>query len=178
MKQYYALFIIASTILLLPLLNVGVFAQSDAQNTAEKPMVVSTDKGSIDVELSLSPLPLEPEQETKMHIRFLQKGTTVVQQHIDYQVFVEKDGKEVFRIPLTHTNPGTVTIPYMFTSPGSFTAGVEVEGILFQPIPKETATFSVSVIPEFSASAVVAMVGAIAVALLFTRRLIPSQLKI
>lgn len=178
MKQHFALIIIASTILLLPSLNVGAFAQSDAQNTSEKPMVVSTDKGSIDVELSLSPLPLEPEQETKMHIRFLQKGTTVVQQHIDYQVFVEKDGKEVFRIPLTHTNPGTVTIPHTFTSPGSFTAGVEVEGILFQPIPKETATFSVSVIPEFPASAVAVMVGGIAVTLLFTRRLIPSHLKI
>lgn len=178
MKQYYALVIVASTILLFPLVYVDAATESGAQNSSEKPMVTATDKGSIDVELSLSPLPLEPDQETKMHIRFLQKGTTVVQQHIDYQVFVEKDGKEVFRIPLTHTNPGAVTIPYAFTSPGSFTASVEVEGILFQPIPKETATFSVSVVPEFPASAVVVMVGAIAVALLFTRRLIPSQLKI
>lgn len=178
MKQYYALVIIASTILLFPLVHVGAVTESGTQNGSEKPMVVATDKGSIDVELSLSLLPLEPEQETKMHIRFLQKGTTTVQQHIDYKVFVEKDGKEVFRIPLTHTNPGAVTIPYTFTSTGSFMVGVDVEGILFQPIPKETAMFSVSVVPEFPASAVVVMVGAIAVTLLFTRRLIPSQLKI
>ncbi len=119
------------------------------QGDSNKPMVARTDKGSLDVELSLSPMPVEPDKETKLHIRFLQKGTEVVQPHIDYQVFASKDGNEVFRIPFTHTSEGVVTIPYAFNSTGSFVVGVEVYGILFQPIPKETATFPIVVVPEF-----------------------------
>ncbi|MEM2759398.1 MAG: hypothetical protein QXW73_01225, partial [Nitrososphaerales archaeon] len=121
------------------------------------------------VELSLSPFPVEPQQETKMHIRFLQKGKDTVQQHIDYKIFVEKDGIEVFRIPLTHTNPGEVTIPYSFTSTGNFMIGVDVEGILFQPIPKETAVFSVTVVPEFPVSVMFVTAAILALMLLIIR---------
>jgi len=172
MKQYHGLIFFASIILLFPLTYVAAV-------TTDESMIAPTDKGSVDIELSLSPLPLEPEQETKIHIRFLQKDKDEVQQHIDYQVFVEKDGNEVFRIPPSHTNLGEVTIPYTFTSTGNFVIGVEVRGIHFQPIPNETATFSVTVVPEFPVGSVVAMAGAIAAALLLTRsKLIPNPLKV
>jgi predicted secreted protein with PEFG-CTERM motif len=172
MKQYCGLIFLASAAILFPLAYVSAAAE-------DEPMIAATDKGSLDVELSLSPLPLEPDQETKMHIRFLQKGKNEVQQHIDYQVFVEKDGKEVFRIPSTHTNPGEVTIPYTFTSTGSFMIGVEVKGLHFVPIPTETAFFSVTVVPEFPTGSVIVMASAITAVLLLARaRLIPHMLKI
>lgn len=156
-------------------MNDAVFAQNEDN---DMPMVASTDVGSVDVELSWSPTPLEPDQETRLHIRFLQPDTDVVQIHIDYKIFIESNGREVFRIPLTHTNPGIVTIPYTFTNVGDFIIGVEVEGILFQPIPMETAMFSVVVVPEFPIALIV-MAGAVAGVLLFTRtRLIPNQLRV
>lgn len=145
------------------------FAYSYAQE--EGPMRSPTDNESIDVEISLSPMPLEPDQETRMHIRFLQKDRDVVQPHIDYQVYVKNNGEEVFRIPLTHTNPGIVTIPYTFTSTGSHTIGVEVEGILFQPIPEEVVEFSVNVVPEFPLSVMVVAAAVIAVSIFATRRM-------
>ncbi len=135
----------------------------------EGPIVTSTDKDSIDVELSWSPTPLEPDQETKMHIRFLQKDKGILQQHVDYKIFIEKDGSEVYRIPITHTNPGEVTIPYTFTTTGDFLIGIDVEGILFQPIPKETATFSILVVPEFPVSAIIVMSVVIAFVVLLAR---------
>ncbi|NMJ86706.1 MAG: hypothetical protein EX285_02510 [Thaumarchaeota archaeon] len=145
-----------------------VFAQETVEDE-NKPMIAPTDKGSIDVELSWSPIPLEPEQTTQLHIRFLQKDKVTLQQHIDYKIFVENDGIEVFRIPLTHTNPGEVTIPYAFTSTGSFLIGVDVEGILFQPISKETATFSVVVVPEFPISVMFIMTIVIAATIISIR---------
>jgi hypothetical protein len=157
-------------------LTVDDLAFAQETDDVDKPMIASTDKGLLDVELSLSPVPVEPDRETKLQIRFLQKDKSEVQQHIDYRIFIEKDGSEVFRIPNTHTNPGEVTMPYTFTSTGNFLIGVEIVGIHFQPIPTETATFSVVVVPEFPVGAAIAMAGAIATVLLFThRRLIPMH---
>ncbi len=166
-RMYYFSSFIILTVIILTGVNV-VFAQETVEDE-NKPMIAPTDKGSIDVELSWSPIPLEPEQTTQLHIRFLQKDKVTLQQHIDYKIFVENDGIEVFRIPLTHTNPGEVTIPYAFTSTGSFLIGVDVEGILFQPISKETATFSVVVVPEFPISVMFIMTIVIAATIISIR---------
>ena len=48
-------------------------------------------------------------------------------------------------IPLTHTSPGKVKIPVEFTSSGEHQVIIEMEGILFQPIPVETTVFTINV---------------------------------
>jgi hypothetical protein len=151
------------------IMSPGLQVLAEESGDISGPMIAATDKGSLDVELTVSPIPLEPEQETKLHIRFLRQGKDVVQEHIDYNIFVEKDGVEAFRIPLTHTNPGIVTIPYTFTSTGNFMIGVDVHGILFQPIPKETAKFSVTVVPEFPVGLALVMGFVTAVAVVLSR---------
>ncbi len=167
MRRTYSHTLLVVTMIIL---TAGGYASAqEGTGGMDQPMITSTDKGSLDVELSWSPVPLEPEQETKLHIRFLQKDKGVLQQHIDYKIFIEKDGREVFTTPLTHTNPGEVTIPYTFTSKGDFRTSVDVEGILFQPIPKETATFSVVVVPEFPLNVMIILSAVIAFSVLLPR---------
>jgi len=70
-----------------------------------------------------------------------------IQQHIDYRVSVTKDGDYVFgpMSRLLHTSPGTITIPVQFSENGSHIVHIEIEGILFQPIPLEIATLTINV---------------------------------
>ena len=80
-------------------------------------------------------------------ISFLKPDTERIQLHIDYRVSVTKDGDYVFgpMSRLLHTSPGTITIPVQFSENGSHMIHIEVEGILFQPIPIETATLTINV---------------------------------
>ena len=80
-------------------------------------------------------------------ISFLKPDTERIQLHIDYRVSVTKDGDYVFgpMSRLLHTSPGTIIIPVQFSENGSHIVHIEVEGILFQPIPLETATLTINV---------------------------------
>ena len=123
-------------ILLIPLLLVPAFAESQT---------LSTDKGAIDVNVSYDNI--EPNIQTKINIDFLNPVTQKTQEHIDYTVTVTKDGQQVFGpIPLTHTSIGTVKIPIEFNQgEGVYKMDFEIEGILFQPLPTETVSFDITV---------------------------------
>lgn len=111
-----------------------------------KQQIVSTDKGTLDVGLSTIPAHPQLGEQTKLKIDFINKSTKVVQEHIDYSIAVTKGNNQVFGIPLTHTAIGSVTIPYEFKEAGEYTVSVEVQEIVFQPIPTETASFVISVV--------------------------------
>lgn len=118
---------------LLPLLLLPAFAQM------EQP----TDKGTLIVRISTEPPKPVIGDLTKLHIDFVNPTTSGIQEHIDYKVVVTKDGNTIFGpIPLTHTSVGSVTIPVEFKEAGEHQIKVDVEGILFQPIPPESVTFS------------------------------------
>ena len=51
-----------------------------------------TDEGTYEVELVLSPAPIEPNKETGLRMRYVQAGKDIVQQHVDYSLFIEKEG--------------------------------------------------------------------------------------
>ena len=91
----------------------------------------------MDVKLTYDPI--EPNVQTKINIDFINPQTQKVQEHIDYTIAVSKDGETVFGpIPLTHTSLGSVKIPIEFNlGEGIYSMDFEVEGILFQPIPKK-----------------------------------------
>ncbi len=134
-------------ILFLGIVLVLSISYAYAQESSEP---IKMEAKSVDVELIIEPFPIEPEQQTKFDIRFVEKGSDKTQIHIDYIVSIkDAEGNEIFRTPLTHTNEGEITIPYVFSSQGSHTIIVEVQGILFQPIPTETVEFSINVVPEF-----------------------------
>jgi hypothetical protein len=112
----------------------------------------STNASSLDVLL----VPLSNVSREEMHFRvgFLQPNTNELQRHVDFNLIVLKDGKEVFsasnqtgqpQIPL-HSIPGTMDIPlftYDFQKAGEYTIKIPVFGILFNPIMPEEAEFRI-----------------------------------
>ena len=115
-----------------------------AQEQSEQQTVL-TDKETLEVGLSTIPAHPQPGEQTKFKIDFINKNTKAVQEHIDYSITVTKGNDQVFGIPLTHTAIGSVTIPYEFQNVGEYKLSVDIQGIVFQPIPTETASFVISV---------------------------------
>jgi len=104
---------------------------------------------SLDVELKIDQS-IEVDKPTMLNVRFLEKGTNKTQIHVDYVVSIrDANNAEIFRTPLTHTNEGIVQLRYVFPASGDYTIAIDMEGILFVPIPKESVTFNINVIPEF-----------------------------
>jgi hypothetical protein len=126
--------------ILLAFVLLPVYAQEQSVE-----MIQPTDKGTINVGLSTIPATSNIGEQTKFKINFINKNTNAIQEHIDYSITVKKGTTQVFGIPLTHTVVGSVTIPYEFTEGGVYQVSVDVQGILFQPLPTESAVFSVSV---------------------------------
>jgi len=120
---------------------------SDSNESIEYSQIVSTSDGTLDVGIYTIPEIPNTEEPTKLKIDFLKSGTEKIQQHIDYRVSVTKDAEYVFgpMSRLLHTSPGSITIPVEFSENGSHIVHIEMEGILFQPIPLETASFTLNI---------------------------------
>ncbi|MGI0040948.1 MAG: CFI-box-CTERM domain-containing protein [Nitrosopumilaceae archaeon] len=128
------------SVVLLAFVLLPVYAQEQSVD-----MIQPTDRGTINVGLSTIPATPNIDEQTKFKINFINKNTNTIQEHIDYSINVTKGTTQVFEILLTHTAIGSVTIPYEFTEGGAYQVTVDVQGILFQPIPTESAVFAVSV---------------------------------
>jgi len=128
-------------LLILPLLLTPAFAES----AGDYEQVLPSENGTLDIGLSVVP-EAKANSVSKLEIGWIKPGFNKIQEHIDYRVTVIKDGQNIFGpIPLTHTSPGTVKIPVEFTSNGEHQVKIEMEGILFQPIPLETTIFTINV---------------------------------
>ena len=123
-------------LLLIPLLVIPAYGESQT---------LPTEEGTLDVKLTYDAI--EPNIQTKISIDFINPYTQKIQEHVDYTISVAKDGENVFGpIPLTHTSVGSVKIPIEFNlGEGTYTMNFEVEGILFQPIPREIVSFDIAV---------------------------------
>jgi hypothetical protein len=126
-----------------------------SQSSNASPLSKLTDGGSLTVKLEPSPSPIRPNEQTQMKISFLQPNTETIQPHIDYDVVISDNStnKPIFQasnqtgqpgFPV-HTAESIVTIPFTFPNQGSYTIEIPVYGILFNPIPPESAVFDVSV---------------------------------
>ena len=128
-------------LLLLPLLLIPAFAES----VEDYDQILPSENGTLNIGLSVVP-EAKANEVSKIHIGWIKPGFNKIQQHIDYKITVIKDGQNIFGpIPLTHTSIGTVKIPVEFTSNGEHQVKIEMEGILFQPIPLETTYFTINV---------------------------------
>ncbi|MFB5611598.1 MAG: hypothetical protein ACE5RT_07315, partial [Nitrosopumilaceae archaeon] len=126
MKILYVLFLI-------PFLLIPAFA--------ENAQVLPTEKGTLNVDFSTDPLEPNPNESLKMKIDFINPVEKKIQVHIDYTLSVTKDGKEIFAVPFSHTSKGSVTIPLEIKNEGRYNALIGVEGIWFNPIPREEVSF-------------------------------------
>ena len=128
-------------LMLLPLLLTPAFAES----AEDYDQVLPSENGTLDIGLSVVP-EAEANSVSKLHIGWIKPGFNKIQEHIDYRITVIKDDQNIFGpIPLTHTSVGTVKIPVEFLENGEHQIKVEMEGILFQPIPLETTYFTINV---------------------------------
>ena len=128
-------------LMLLPLLLAPAFAES----AEDFDQVLPSENDTLNIGLSVVPH-AEANAVSKLHVGWIKPGFNKIQEHIDYKITVIKDGQNIFGpIPLTHTSLGTVKIPVEFTSEGEHQVKIEMEGILFQPIPLETTYFTINV---------------------------------
>jgi len=109
------------------------------------PIVKSTSGGTINVGLSTDPATPNPGDQTLIKINFINKQTNSLQNHVDYKISIMQSGNQVGGTPITHTAEGAVSIPFQFQTVGTYQIIVDVEGLVFQPIPPETATFDLNV---------------------------------
>ena len=112
-----------------------------------------TSGGSLNVILQPTPFPVIKGSQTNLKVSFDQKGSSAVQPHVDYDLTIMKDGKQVFQLsnstgypnqPL-HTTEGVVTIPYTFQQEGTYIINITVNGFLFNPITPENTPFTINV---------------------------------
>jgi hypothetical protein len=133
-------------------------------------VVKPTSGGTLNVSFSTDPASPNPGDQTQLQIRFL-KGTAV-QPHIDYKVSVMEGNNQICGTPVLHTAEGSINIPCMLPDTATYHVIVEVDGIVFQPIPPETATFTVNIgnansqvtnqtVPEFGPVASLVLVIAV-----------------
>ncbi|MDE1765972.1 MAG: hypothetical protein KGI27_06825 [Thaumarchaeota archaeon] len=122
---------------------------SSVAATSSQQQVKLTDGGLIYVEFSVTPANPTPGSQAVLHVSFIGKYTRAIQPHIDYYVIVTRGDQQILGsgspdTPL-HTAKGSVDIPIQFPADGTYQVKVGVEGIVFQPISTQTATFSFSV---------------------------------
>ena len=121
-------------LLLLPVFTIPAFAEFQQ---------LPTDRGTLLVNISTEPQTPQVGEQAKLKIDFVNPQTNAIQEHIDYKVTVTNGDTPIFGpIPITHTSLGSVTIPVEFAT-GENKVSIDVEGILFKPIPTEIVTFAV-----------------------------------
>jgi len=121
-------------LMIVPLFAASAYAQSTLQT-------LPTSDGTLNVSIWMDARP-EPKVENRLNIDFINPSTERTQEHIDYTVEITRDGETVFGpIPLIHTSTGIVGIPIEFRNEGIHEMIIGVEGILFQPIARETVAF-------------------------------------
>lgn len=100
-----------------------------------------TDVGTYEISLKTIPSPPTVGETTRLVVEVLTKPAGQTQVHVDYKVSILKDGQSVYSTSAKHTNSGTATVSYTFDSAGEYQVVVFIDGILFSPIPTETAFF-------------------------------------
>ena len=102
--------------------------------------------GTLNVGISTIPEKPIPGGVTKFLIDFINPKTEKIQEHIDYKFTLQRDGENVFGpTNLIHTSEGSVTIPVETIEGGTYFVLIEIQGILFQPIPEEVVSFVIPI---------------------------------
>jgi hypothetical protein len=156
------LLILLSSLLSPSSYNLVLNAQQDGNNSrntiSQNDLLKnSTNAGSLDVLLEPTPYPVTVNSASvKFKVSFLKSNTSLLQDHVDFNVRMFKDNKQVFQatnqtgqplVPL-HATDGYMTVPmlnYQFDQAGKYLIEIPVYGILFNPIRPETANFTIDI---------------------------------
>ncbi|HET6800167.1 MAG TPA: hypothetical protein VFH25_06350 [Nitrososphaeraceae archaeon] len=141
-------------IIMLPVINnIAVYSQSDTHIQQQRWMN-STSRGSLEVKLEAIPYPIESNKDMEFKVSFLKPNSSILQDNVDFNFIILKDGKRVFQASnhtdrpsvLLHTTNGSMTIPilnYKFNEEGPYLVQVPIYAILYNPIRPEYANFTI-----------------------------------
>ena len=83
--------------------NFTVHSQSNT-HTQQGILMNSTSRGSLEVKLEPIPYPIETNKDTEFKVSFLKPNSSILQEDIDFDFIILKDGKAVAVIELKGTN--------------------------------------------------------------------------
>ncbi len=104
---------------------------------------IPTDKGTLDVALTIKPFPPDLMKPVIISFEFLEPNTDNPKSHIDYRVTIVQGGQDTHTTYKQHSHSGIDSFSYAFMVEGQFDIKVSLEGIDFNPIPKEVAIFPI-----------------------------------
>jgi hypothetical protein len=146
------------TVVVTLMISVGILCTHISITSAQTSSLKKSSGVSLGAVLQPSPSPVHKGVPTNITIIFLtlqvgQKGGSMLQPHVDYDVTILKNGKQEFQVsafagqpgqPL-HSDGGIIIFPYTFQQRGVYVATVTVYGILFSPIRPDSVQFPVNV---------------------------------
>ncbi len=149
----FSLILLAVASLLYPLSHDSLLSAQEINNSKG-----TTNGRSLDVLLEPIPYPAKVDlSPMKFKVSFLKPNTTQLQEHIDFNLRISKNGKPLFQatnqtgqplVPL-HATYGYMTIPminYEFNQTGKYIVEIPVYGIVFNPIRPEFVNFTIDVL--------------------------------
>ncbi|HEY7227461.1 MAG TPA: hypothetical protein VH481_04985 [Nitrososphaeraceae archaeon] len=110
----------------------------------------TTNGTSLDVSVEKLSIHFNPELKGLFKVFFFKPHTNTIQQHVDYDFLILKDGKTVFQLsnetsqPQLHTFDGQAEVPILKNqkiSNGNYVIKIPIYGILFNPIKPEVSEF-------------------------------------
>jgi plastocyanin len=151
-------------------------------------LALTTDNGSVEVQVTIdkgmvhgSEVMIDPPQEVKFFINFMDPTTKQPISHVNYQFHVaDASGAMVAHEMSRHTHEGADTKSVAFSDTGSFTLMVVVEGTGINPpfdtAYSGTASSMVTVTPEFPLSVMAIMAAVVGIGVAATRFKNPLKL--
>jgi len=106
---------------------------------------IPTDKGTLDVALTIKPFPPELMKPVMISFEFVEPNTDNPKNHIDYRVTIVQGGQAIHTTYKQHAHSGADSFSYAFMVEGQYDITVSLEGIDFNPIPKEVAIFPIMI---------------------------------
>ena len=99
--------------------------------------------------------PSESKQNVLVNFDFVNPDKKTIQEHVDYTITISKNGVVVFGPVFKHAASGSVSLPVMLAERQTHEILIEINGVMFQPIPEESSSFSIvtggqTVLSEFT----------------------------
>ena len=85
----------------------------------------------------------ESKKNILLNFDFINAAKKTIQEHVDYTITITQNGVAVFGPVSKHTASGSVSLPLMISERQTHNVLIEVEGVMFQPIPTESARFNI-----------------------------------
>lgn len=110
-------------------------------NTESQKQTSLTDIGTYEVTFKTIPITPEKEKQTKIVMQILTIPEKEKQIHVDYKIEISNYDGLIHSTPTKHHHSGTATTSFSFPADDTYSIKIIIDGIVFSPIPVETATF-------------------------------------